>query len=834
MKEKACTLNPPTSARRTIWLAYCNPLPAFLAGMLLIHAPTALAALTFERGTLTVVGSINFASSPDSVIITGALVAPGAINTGLNIPVNRIQYDIINSDQGEMFIWTIRYSPVVGPNIVGAFTPLGYVTSSGTVVSQGGVAYATLFNKGFGPYSYNTGAPWVIDYEPDHITFTATTNSVGLPANDGVGYLAPASFLPSFGILFSPSLGNGLVPVSATIATGNSFQTLAGQVYGPLPGNPCLTIQCTNVIVQTCEQCASVFFSATAIDPCCGSNVILQYDPPPGACFPLNSTNVVTVSGTDSCGNSATNYFTVAVLPGAGCGGTNCISIFCSNIVLVTCSNCATTPFTATAVDLCCPNAAGGPGPTIVYNPPPGTCFPVNTTTAVEVTAFDDCGNVATNDFTVTVLPGANCGTPANCLTLSCSNIVALTCDDCATVPYTATAVDACCPATAAPPTIIYNPPPGTCFPVGTTNLVEVTAFDGCRDIATNYFTVTVLRGPNCGGPTTNCISILCSNIVALTCSNCATVLYSATIQHPCCPLSPVVGGVNVTYNPPATTCFPVNSTNLVQVTAVDGCGNSGTNYFTVTVLPGPNCGGTANCISISCSNIVVLTCSNCTTVPFNATAVDYCCSTSPAGAPGGLTLIYNPPATTCFPVDSTNIVQVTAYDDCGNVATTDFTVTVLPGPNCGGNSCISLSCPNINAFTCSNCTTVPFAATASDACCSSGANLIYNPPPTTCFPLNSTNVVQVIATDGCNNAATNYFLVTVLPGPNCLTFGGPNNGPGTGNSPNPLTLSWPVSNGQLQQSTDLVNWSPVPGVANSPYMVTNPTPTTFYRLQYY
>jgi len=830
MKVLFCELNLSAFTSRTARLAPPRLLPAILAGILLASTHSTVAALSFLRGTQTTVGSVRFASSPDSVTITGALVAPGAINTGLSIPVNRIQYDVISSDQGSMTSWTVQYSPVVGPSIVGAFTPIGYVTPSGTVVPQGGVAYATLFNSGFGLYSYNTGAPWIIDYEPDHITFTSTTSPVGLPPNAGVGYLAPAYFLPSFGILFSPNLGNGLVPASATIGEAN----LTGQVYGPLPGNPCLTIQCKNIVVPTCGKCATVPFSATATDPCCGSsNVVLQYNPPPGTCFPPTSTNVVTVFATDSCGNSATNYFTVTVLPGADCGGTNCISIFCSNMVLVTCSNCATAPFTATAVDLCCPNAAGGPGPTIVYNPPPGTCFPVNSTTPVQVTAYDDCGNVATNDFTVTVLAGANCGTPTNCLTLSCSNIVALTCDDCATVPYTVTAVDVCCPATGAPPTIIYNPPPGTCFPVGSTNVVEVTAFDGCRDIATNYFTVTVLRGPNCGGPPTNCISISCSNIVALTCSNCATVLYSAEVQDPCCPFSPIVGGVKVTFNPPATTCFPVNSTNLVQVTAVDGCGNSGTNYFTVTVLPGADCGGTANCISISCSNIVALTCSNCATVPFNATAVDYCCASSPAGGPGGPTLVYNPPVTTCFAVNSTNIVQVMASDDCGNVATNDFTVTVLPGPNCGGTSCISLSCPDVSVFTCSNCTTVPYSATAIDVCCAAtGAPpaIIYNPPPNTCFPVNSTNIVQVVAIDGCNNVATNFFHVTVLRGPNCVSIAGgpsPTGGPAPG-----LTISWPFFNAQLEQSPDLVNWTLVPGVT-SPYVITN-TGFSFYRLQYH
>jgi hypothetical protein len=819
MNTKDCPSNPHASARRTSWLAHCNLLPAVLAGVLLVHTPVAMAALTFGRGTPTVVGSIKFASSPDSVTITGALVGPGAINNGLNIPANRIQYDIINSDQGTVSSWTITYGAAVGPEIIGAFTPLGYITLSRATEAEGGAAYTTLFNAGYGVYTYNTGAPWIIDYEADHITFTsAGAPPTGLPANDGVGYLLPTPYLPSFAILFKPALGTGLVPASAILGTAN----LTGQVFGPVPGNNCLTIQCGNLIVQTCSNCISVPFNAAATDSCC-SNVTLNYEPPSGTCFPSNSTNVVQVMATDACGNNATNQFTVTVLPGGNCGGTTCIDISCSNIVAVTCSDCAVVPFTATATDVCCPGAAG---PDIVYSPPSGTCFPVNSTNLIQVTAYDNCGNMATDSFTVTVLPGANCGETNKCITLNCSNIVATTCSNCTIVPYMVNAVDTCCQEV----NLVYNPPPGTCFPVNSTNVVEVMAYDNCRNISSNFFTVTILPGPNCGGTPSNCISILCSNIVALTCSNCATVFYSATVEDPCCPSA---DGPHVIYNPPATTCFPVNSTNLVRVLAFDDCGNGATNYFTVTVLPGPNCGGTSNCISISCSNVVALTCSNCMTVPFSASAVDRCCN-SVAGGPSGVTIIYNPPTNTCFPVNSTNVVQVTAYDQCGYVATSDFTVTVLPGPNCGGNTCISISAPDVTVVTCSNCTTVPFAATASDACCSSVAQLIYNPPPTTCFPLNSTNVVQVIASDECNHAATNYFLVTVLPGPNCLSFGGPNNGSGTGYSSNPLTLTWPVSNGQLQQSTDLINWSPVPGVTNSQYMVTNSTPRTFYRLQYH
>src|SRR5580658_4249140 len=109
MKETAFASISPTFVRRTTRLNYCSLLPAILAGTLLIHTPSAVAGLSFGRGTPTAVGSIQFANSPDSVTITGALVGPGAINYGLNIPANRIQYDIINSDQGTMSSWTITY-----------------------------------------------------------------------------------------------------------------------------------------------------------------------------------------------------------------------------------------------------------------------------------------------------------------------------------------------------------------------------------------------------------------------------------------------------------------------------------------------------------------------------------------------------------------------------------------------------------------------------------------------------------------------------------------------------------------------------------------------------
>ncbi len=232
MKPHAYASNLTSITSLAFRLAHSITLRAVLVGLLFVQAHSA-SALSFTRGTATFVGIEQFSSTADSDTLTAAFTAPGIITTSLSIPDNRIQYDVINSDQGSLNSWTVFYSPSLAPDIIGASTPIGYVNSSGTAVPQGGFAFTTLLNAGFGVYNYNTGAPWSIDYEANHITFTAL-GAPTLPPGAGVGCLAPTCDLPSFAIEFSPNVGIGFVAASATVDTAG----FTGTVLGPVVPEP--------------------------------------------------------------------------------------------------------------------------------------------------------------------------------------------------------------------------------------------------------------------------------------------------------------------------------------------------------------------------------------------------------------------------------------------------------------------------------------------------------------------------------------------------------------------------------------------------------------------
>ena len=71
----------------------------------------------------------------------------------------------------------------------------------------------------------------------------------------------------------------------------------------------------------------------------------------------------------------------------------------------------------------------------------------------------------------------------------------------------------------------------------------------------------------------------------------------------------------------------------------------------------------------------------NCLTVPFTATAIDTCCSNVNVDLQYYLGTNITSATNNCFLVNTTNMVVVVASDNCSNVVSSYFTVTVLPGP---------------------------------------------------------------------------------------------------------------------------------------------------------
>ena len=130
-------------------------------------------------------------------------------------------------------------------------------------------------------------------------------------------------------------------------------------------------------------------------------------------------------------------------------------------------------------------------------------------------------------------------------------------------------------------------------------------------------------------------------------------------------------------------------------------------------------------------------------------TAMDNCVGPVSAVQTGG------PPSGSVFPVGSTDITY-SAIDDCGNVATCTFTVTVTDTQPPVASCPADVTVPN-DPDLCS--AVVTFAATVSDNC--PGATIDCVPPSGSTFPVGTTTVTCT-ATDAAGNSDTCTFTVTV------------------------------------------------------------------------
>ena len=182
---------------------------------------------------------------------------------------------------------------------------------------------------------------------------------------------------------------------------------------------------------------------------------------------------------------------------------------------------------------------------------------------------------------------------------------------------------------------IICDPPSGSCFPLGITE-VKCVAINRCQQTAVCSFKVVVQ--PRIGDPKIECpapvqVTVPCGK-------DCATVNY---------PLPKVVNGVLVGCKPAPGSCFPIGVSTVLCV-ATNECGGVTRCEFLVRVIEAP-----IDPPVIACpDDIAVFTCGDCERIVYPTPVVVN-------GKLAGCSL----PSGTCFPLGVTPVICV-ATNDCG------------------------------------------------------------------------------------------------------------------------------------------------------------------------
>ncbi len=203
--------------------------PAISQALVLTGAGTAT-QLTGSLGTVDVV------SVPDSPTLTGYLTSGGLLDPAPNIPIKRVQYDLLNT-AGNGTIFEFRVDFRVGTTVVAAGNPGAFIDSAGTIQNfWAGSNYAMLLDSGFGTYTYDVpfGSEWQVVYAPDHVTWQHLGN--GFVPNTATGRTDLGTALPTFALMFDPSTPLGLQPglVTGRLATGAPVDA-SGQVLSAVP-----------------------------------------------------------------------------------------------------------------------------------------------------------------------------------------------------------------------------------------------------------------------------------------------------------------------------------------------------------------------------------------------------------------------------------------------------------------------------------------------------------------------------------------------------------------------------------------------------------------------
>ena len=203
---------------------------------LIVVAAIRSGAIALTRGQSSAISSIEGTlyvnSSAESDVLSAAYVGSGHTELNQNIGVLVVRYDLINQARSDITSWTIFYDPAVAADVMGVELPRGYLDSRGKRRYIGGDRYCTEFVRGYGTYYWNRGIPWIVDYRPDHITFSTRSGMVALPRLAAAGVTDKGSELPTFGLILDPEAALG--KVNAEASARGSRRVMKGRVLGPV------------------------------------------------------------------------------------------------------------------------------------------------------------------------------------------------------------------------------------------------------------------------------------------------------------------------------------------------------------------------------------------------------------------------------------------------------------------------------------------------------------------------------------------------------------------------------------------------------------------------
>ena len=197
---------------------------------------------------------------------------------------------------------------------------------------------------------------------------------------------------------------------------------------------------------------------------------------------------------------------------------------------------------------------------------------------------------------------------------------------------------------------VVFTPPSGTVFPIGTTS-VTATATDFHGNAATVTFEVTV------EDTTAPAISVPGDITLEATGPAGAVATFSASADDV------VSGSVAATLDPASGSTFALGTTT-VTATAIDAAGNTATRTFTVTVVD-----TTPPALTLPAPITAEATGPDGAAVGFTATATDI--------VSGSLPVTFSAVPGSVFPLGVTTVTG-SATDAAGNTSSGSFTVTVV------------------------------------------------------------------------------------------------------------------------------------------------------------